>query len=316
MKPKFSVLMPAYNREKYVGQAIDSVLSQTFTDYELFVIDDGSTDKTLQVLESYGTRIRVLRQSNQGPEVARNSAAALAQGEYLVLLDSDDLLMPCAMATYDRIIRTFDSPPLIIGAMTNFQDGQSIFGGAQQSPTISVLKYRDYLSMDKTFGISSSRIVLRKTVFEEVGGLRNTTAATFHLDSLNLMLKVGSYGPCIFVQQPCTVGYRIHELNTIHSLGPITSGILVLARSEHKGAFPGGRARRLDRYACIGAVALSWAIKHCLRGGLLKMAFQLLWATAPMGVVAVWKRFQNYFRKPSQAIVLSEEKSFASAVQS
>ena len=59
MNIRFSVLMPAYNREKYVGQAIDSVLSQTFKDFELFVIDDGSTDKTLQVLESYGARIKV-----------------------------------------------------------------------------------------------------------------------------------------------------------------------------------------------------------------------------------------------------------------
>ena len=94
MNPRFSVLMPAYNREKYVSQAIDSVLSQVFTDYELFVIDDGSTDKTLRVLESYRTRIKVLRQANQGPEVARNKAAALARGEYLVLLDSDDVFLP------------------------------------------------------------------------------------------------------------------------------------------------------------------------------------------------------------------------------
>jgi glycosyltransferase involved in cell wall biosynthesis len=101
MNIRFSVLMPAYNREKYVGQAIDSVLSQGFKDFELFVIDDGSTDKTLQVLESYGARIKLLRQNNQGPEVARNKAAALAQGEHLVLLDSDDLLLPGALATYD-----------------------------------------------------------------------------------------------------------------------------------------------------------------------------------------------------------------------
>ncbi len=60
MNIRFSVLMPAYNREKYVAQAIDSVLSQGFKDFELFVIDDGSTDKTLQVLESYGDRIKVL----------------------------------------------------------------------------------------------------------------------------------------------------------------------------------------------------------------------------------------------------------------
>ena len=306
MNPRFSVLMPAYNREKFVGQAIDSVLSQVFTDYELFVIDDGSTDKTLQVLESYGTRIKVLRQANQGPEVARNRAAALARGEYLVLLDSDDLLLPSALEVYDRVIRAFDSPPLIIGAMTDFQDGQSILDVPLGSLPIKVLKYRDYLSKDVKLPLSSSRIVLRKSVFDEVGGLRNTTAATFHLDSLNLILKVATYGPCVVVQQPCTVAYRHHESNAIRSLGPITDGILVVARSEHQGQYPGGSKRRRDRYACIGGVALSWAVSHCLREGRWKLGLRLLWGTAPMGLAALWKKIVTRLRPRTQAIVLSE----------
>ena len=309
MKIRFSVLIPAYNREKYVGQAIDSVLSQTFANYELLVIDDGSTDNTLQVLQSYGARIKLLQQDNHGPEVARNQAAAVAQGEYLVLLDSDDLLLPCALATYDRIIRTFDSPPLIIGGMTNFQDGRSISVDSQASFPIKVLKYRDYLSKDVKLGLSSSRIVLRKSVFDEVGGLRNTTPATFHLDSLNLILKVGTYGPCMVVQHPYTVAYRHHEANSIRSLRPIADGILVLARSEFQGRYPGGTKRRRDRYACIGAIALSWAINYCLRGRSWKLAFRLLWGTAPMGLAAVWKKALTRRRKRVQPLVLFEHGS-------
>ena len=309
MKIRFSVLMPAYNRENYVREAIDSVLSQTFTNYELIVIDDGSTDNTLQVLESYGTRIKLLQQSNHGPEVARNKGAATAQGEYLVLLDSDDLLLPCALETYDRIIRTFDSPPLIIGEMTDFQDGRPVSGDLQSSLPIKVLKYRDYLSKDVKLGLSSSRIVLRKAVFDEVGGLRNTTPATFHLDSLNLILKVGTYGPCMVVQQPCTVAYRHHEANSIRSLGPIADGILVLARSEYQGQYPGGKKRRRDRYACIGAIALSWAISYCLRARRWRLAFRLLRETAPMGLAAVWKKALMRWRKRVQPLVLSEHGS-------
>ena len=122
MATRFSVLIPTHNREEYVRQAIDSVLSQTFTDYEVFVIDDGSTDRTPELLRSYGHRIRALRQPNQGPEAARNRAAAQASGEYLAFLDSDDLLLPGALEAYDRIIRTLDSPPLMIGAMIYFED--------------------------------------------------------------------------------------------------------------------------------------------------------------------------------------------------
>ncbi len=120
MKHRFSILMPVYNRQKYVGQAIDSVLAQTFKDYEFFAIDDGSTDLSAAVLASYGTRINLLQQSNQGPEVARNKAAALACGEYLVFLDSDDYLFPFALETLDKVISSFGSPTLIMGSMERF----------------------------------------------------------------------------------------------------------------------------------------------------------------------------------------------------
>src|ERR1700689_2283223 len=115
MTCRFTAVMPVFNRSQYLRQAIDSVLGQTFTDFELITVDDGSTDDSPEILKSYGDRIRVVRQANQGPEVARNTGAALAQGEYLMMVDSDDLLLPHAMATYDRIIRAFNSPPLVLG---------------------------------------------------------------------------------------------------------------------------------------------------------------------------------------------------------
>src|SRR6202035_2902559 len=151
VKYRFSILMPVYNREKYVGEAIDSVLAQTFKDYELFAIDDGSSDLTAAVLVSYGTRIKLLQQPNQGPEVARNKAAALAQGEYLVFFDSDDYLFPSALETLDKVISSFGKPTLLMGSMSRFQDGE----GAPQGPTdrtIRVIKYRDYLSKTKPVG--------------------------------------------------------------------------------------------------------------------------------------------------------------------
>ena len=81
--PRFSVIIPVYNRAKLVKEAIDSVLSQTNKDFEVIVVDDGSTDDTLEMLESYGNQITILSQSNQGPEVARNLGAAQAAGDYI-----------------------------------------------------------------------------------------------------------------------------------------------------------------------------------------------------------------------------------------
>jgi glycosyltransferase involved in cell wall biosynthesis len=189
MPVRFSILIPPYNRKKHVCQAVDSILAQTFTDYQLFVIEDGSNDGTAGALSSYGTRVNVLSQHNQGPEVARNKAAAIARGEYLVFLDSDDLLTPCAPKTCDRIIREFDSPPLIIGSMRYFTEGQKPFPDyPNENANISVYKFQDFLAKEVSVGLSNSRIVLRKSLFDQAGGLRYSMPATFHLDDFNLIL--------------------------------------------------------------------------------------------------------------------------------
>jgi len=289
MAVRFSVLIPTYNREEHVRQAIESILAQTFRDYELFVIDDGSTDGTPQLLASYGTRVRALRQANQGPEAARNKAAALAQGEYLVMLDSDDLLIPRALATYDRVIRAFDSPPLVIGSMTYFKDGETLAVADDRHEMIEVWKCPNYLSKEVTVGLSNSRIVLRKSVFDEVGGLRNSTPATFHLDDFNLILKVGTYGPCVIVKTPAMVGYRLHDSNSIRGVEAMVNGILSLISAERAGQYPGGRERRFERYACIGGIAHLW-VRKALMLGQLGLSLQLAASAAPMIAAATGKK--------------------------
>jgi len=91
---RVSVIIPTYNCETYVGQAVESVLAQTYQDFELIVVDDGSTDNTRQVLEPYLDRITYLYQENQGESAARNRGIQMAQGEYVAFLDSDDLWLP------------------------------------------------------------------------------------------------------------------------------------------------------------------------------------------------------------------------------
>jgi glycosyltransferase involved in cell wall biosynthesis len=92
MNPKVSVIIPTYNRATTVRNAIESVLGQTFTDLEVIVVDDGSSDDTGKILrETYGDRIRYFAQANQGVSAARNKGLAEARGEWIALLDSDDL---------------------------------------------------------------------------------------------------------------------------------------------------------------------------------------------------------------------------------
>src|SRR5439155_11769103 len=91
--PTVSVIMPAYNAQAYLSTAMDSVLRQTFPDLELLVVDDGSTDDTVDLARRYAardSRVRVLTQRNAGPGPARNAAFAVAEGQLFAFLDSDD----------------------------------------------------------------------------------------------------------------------------------------------------------------------------------------------------------------------------------
>lgn len=307
MKHRFSVLMPAYNRGNYVRQAIDSVLSQTFTDYELIVVDDGSTDQTPEILKSYGDQIKSCRQKNSGPEVARNTGLALAEGEYLVLLDSDDFLFPFALATYDRMIRAFDSPPVVLGSEIYYRNGDPLPAEALLSSpaAVEVLKFPDYLSKTVPLTNFNSKLVVRTSLVRAMGGFRNSTLENWYNDDLNTMLLMGTQSPCIVLRKPYTVAYRKHDANSLHSVKAVADGILVLARSERRGEYPGGVKRLVDRYAVIGGRASTWAFRYCWRGGERKLALRLLFGTAPMVLAAVAKKLQRQFVKPIQPVVMS-----------
>ena len=105
--PRVSVIIPTYNRAALVCKAIDSVLEQTFSDYEILVIDDGSTDGTESAVAGYGQRVRYFWQENRGMSAARNRGIDLARGEYLALLDSDDLWMPFKLELMVAVLDRF-----------------------------------------------------------------------------------------------------------------------------------------------------------------------------------------------------------------
>ncbi len=89
-----SVIIPTYNRVKTIERAVNSVLAQTWTEQEVIVVDDGSTDQTGEILKVYGDKIRVIRQQNGGVSAARNAGIKAATGEIISFLDSDDEWLP------------------------------------------------------------------------------------------------------------------------------------------------------------------------------------------------------------------------------
>lgn len=88
---KVSVIIPNYNREAIVGDTIDNMLRQSLPPYEVIVVDDGSTDDSVRVIRSFGNRVKLIQQKNQGPGAARNAGLELASGQFIQLMDSDDL---------------------------------------------------------------------------------------------------------------------------------------------------------------------------------------------------------------------------------
>jgi glycosyltransferase involved in cell wall biosynthesis len=295
MTPRFTVVLPTFNREKLVGPSIDSVLAQTFTDYEIIVVDDGSTDGTPEVLRSYGTKIRAVRQANQGPEVARDRGIVMATGEYVALLDSDDLLWPRALETYDRIIQACNSPALILGATTYFEDGHLVKPDDDGTSDIELYQYRDYLAKEVAVAMYGSNIVTKKSVVEQAGGLRHSTPTTFHMDLLDTMLRIGVYGPCIIVKRPTTVSYRIHQTNSIRDLEKMTDGIYPIIKAERRGQYPGGPSRRFERYACIGGVAWCW-FKYALAARRYRIVCTYLVYCTPMFVAGALKKIWGRMR--------------------
>ena len=95
----------------------------------------------------------------------------------------------------------------------------------RRSHPVEIIRFPDFLSKDVRIGLSNSRIVIRKSVFDEVGGYGNRGVAAFPPDDFNLMLKVGTYGPCIMVQRPYTVSYREHETNAIRNVKAVARRI-------------------------------------------------------------------------------------------
>ncbi|KPJ65814.1 MAG: hypothetical protein AMJ43_09915 [Coxiella sp. DG_40] len=108
MKPKLSVIIASYNHQDYIAETLKSLEQQTFQDFEIIVVDDGSTDRTVEVAKNFPSRAQIFTQENQGVVAARNRGASLAKGEYICFVDSDDVVLPDRFA---RQVAALDSDP-------------------------------------------------------------------------------------------------------------------------------------------------------------------------------------------------------------
>ena len=192
----FSIIIPAYNAEAYLKRCLDSILSQNHSDYEVIVIDDGSTDGTSNILGQY-PQVKVISQSNHGMATARNRGLEVAQGEYILFVDSDDRLCPSALATLAPHLGGED----IVGFGTQiYNESTGIYTDNPIQPTAAPMAGWDYFNRHRLEATPVHFVCIwqrayRRAFLEEKGlrfvdGLKRaeddlfTTMAMFHAGSV------------------------------------------------------------------------------------------------------------------------------------
>ena len=163
----FSVIVPAYNREKTIGRTIQSVLKQKYTNFELIIVDDGSKDNTSLAVTPYleDKRVKYISQENGGAQKARNHGLHLANGEFLMFLDSDDELLPNCL---ERVVKVYQEKPNVgsVYFLNGIYDDNGVLK-KNRNDHLSGNIYKDVL--EQGYLTSSSFITMRRSVFDVIG---------------------------------------------------------------------------------------------------------------------------------------------------
>jgi hypothetical protein len=270
--PFFSIVIPTYNRARLLEETLESVFAQEFTDYEVLVVDDGSTDDTPAVLARYGERVRGLRQENQGQGTARNLGIQHATGSYVVFLDSDDVWFPWTLATYRQALDVYGGPSMVMGAHAPFQHSEQLAGVHRQP--LHAHAFADYLATaEEPFVRTACVITVRTEALRRVGGF---TPLRITSEDHDLLYRLGTEPGFVWVEAPLVVGYRKHGGSSSRDLERGYEGQCYLLEQERLGRYPGGEARRRERLTLLlhGARHVTrWLSEH----GRQDMALGLYW---------------------------------------
>lgn len=210
-RPAISVIIATYNRAHFLRQTIESVFRQEFKDFELIVVDDGSTDDTRTVVQSFGSRVRYYYQPNQGPAAARNLGVQLAQAPWIAFQDSDDLCAPNHLEALYGYVREHPNYALVFG------NGAYLDGPEHNRSTIIPKKKSQRL---ESHGVGLADLlaksivrlqatIISKSVYLFVGGMDESLRICHDLD---LFFRLFARFPVKYIGQAVFL-YRRHEGN-------------------------------------------------------------------------------------------------------
>ena len=252
----FSVIIPTVDRLPYLRAALESVWRQTFTDYEVIVVDDGSTDGTPAWLAEIASKIKLVSQKNAGPGAARNKAAENARGDYLAFLDSDDVWFPWTLETVATLIAKHDHPALVSAKLIAFKDTAEL-NSVKRAET-KAEAFSDYFaSSDRDYFVGAGMTFVRRDKFLEAGGF---TSREINLEDHDLILRLGTAAGFVRIVEPPTLGWRRHDSSTTDQSLRSFAGCRHLIESEHNGLYPGGKTRSVARRKIITRHVRPWAL--------------------------------------------------------
>lgn len=199
--PVVSCIVPVFNGERYLSQALDSIFAQSYANLEVIAVNDGSTDASAGILRSYKQQVRCLEQSDKGPAAARNLGANAARGEYLAFLDQDDLWHADKLT---RQLARFEARPdvdLCIGYVQMFwiEELQEEAVRLQAQPRTRPQP-----------GYTSGALLVRRNVFEKVGGF---DSSLWFGDAMEWFLRAAEHGAVMELLPQVLLYHRMHAAN-------------------------------------------------------------------------------------------------------
>ncbi len=217
--PLVSIIIPCYNAEKFLAQTINSVLQQTVSDYEIIIIDDGSTDSSTEIIKSFGSRVRAEFQTNLGASAARNKGTELAQGEFIQYLDADDLLRPDALEKRITALRESgadvaysDWQKLIEVELGKFELGEVI------SRKIEDIHSDIQIALFTSFWSPPAALLYHRRIVQKIGSWNESLPI---IQDARFLLDAGLMGGK-FVHVPgVRAEYRIHNNPSLSRRNPV-----------------------------------------------------------------------------------------------
>lgn len=222
-----SIVIPSYNHALYIGEAIESVINQTYQNWELLIIDDGSKDNSIDVIEQFvkkDSRIRLIVQENAGAHNAINRGLGMANGKYLAILNSDDIyeedrfaIMIEEMEKNPELeftcsyINIINSKGKKLGVKEGWKNMESWLVPNREKSFAATDSFKLNLIMGN-FTATTSNFLFTRSVYEKVGGMRNLRFA----HDWDFALRVAEVAECKLIEKPL-LRYRVHDTNTISS---------------------------------------------------------------------------------------------------